>query len=96
MNTQTYDFIIKANKIHNNKYDYTKADYEKWNVPIIIICKNHGEFSQSPNGHLSGRGCKLCGHTMQNLKKLKTKEDFIKDAILYSFRETNKSNAKYF
>lgn len=29
-------------------------------LKITIICKIHGEFKQTPNDHLSGKGCKLC------------------------------------
>jgi len=27
---------------------------------LIITCPEHGEFEQSPNSHLSGRGCPIC------------------------------------
>ena len=56
----TNDFIEKATKIHNNLYDYTKVNYEKARKQIIIICKNHGEFKQTPNDHLNGCGCPKC------------------------------------
>ena len=56
-------FIIKANKVHENKYDYSKVNYsENGRIPVIIICKEHGEFLQSPNKHLYGNGCKKCCH----------------------------------
>ncbi len=56
----TDDFIIKANEIHNNIYDYSKVNYTKSHNKIIIICKNHGEFKQTANVHLKGIGCKKC------------------------------------
>jgi cytochrome c2 len=58
--SNTNIFIEKANKIHNNRYDYSKANYKKANIKIIIICKEHGEYLQTPNSHLSGSGCIKC------------------------------------
>lgn len=57
------DFIIKANKKHNFKYDYSKVDLENRDVngKICIICPIHGEFWQKPNQHLFGKGCAKCG-----------------------------------
>ena len=58
--------------MHGNKYDYSKVDYKNNKTKICIICPVHGEFWQTPNSHLSGRGCPKCGGS----KKL-TKEEFI-------------------
>jgi len=30
---------------------------------IKIICKNHGEFTTTPNNHLRGSGCPSCGQS---------------------------------
>jgi very-short-patch-repair endonuclease len=54
------EFIEKANNIHNNKYDYSKAQYSNNRNEIIIICKKHGEFTQKPFVHLSQHGCPSC------------------------------------
>jgi hypothetical protein len=54
------DFIYKANKIHNNLYDYSKSKYSGTRKNIIITCKEHGDFIQKPNDHLSGNGCQKC------------------------------------
>lgn len=54
------DFINLSNDVHNNKYDYSKVDYKNWKSPVIIICPEHGEFVQSPTGHLRGNGCPSC------------------------------------
>ena len=55
-------FTEKANKIHQNKYDYSKSIYVDSKTKIIIICKKHGEFQQSPLKHLSAQGCIKCSH----------------------------------
>jgi len=59
-------FIKKASIIHNNKYDYSKVDYINTKTKVIIICPIHGEFLQTPNSHLKGRGCPNCKHTPKN------------------------------
>jgi DNA-directed RNA polymerase subunit RPC12/RpoP len=59
------NFIEKAEKIHNNKYDYSKVDYITTETKIIIICLFHGDFEQTPHSHLNGHGCPKCsGHYM--------------------------------
>ena len=58
--SNTEDFIKKAKEIHGDKYDYSKVNYKKAAEKVSIICPRHGEFLQSPNKHLSGRGCPLC------------------------------------
>jgi hypothetical protein len=50
-------FIIKANKVHNNKYDYSKFIYTGVHKNGIIICYKHGEFLQTPGSHYSGKDC---------------------------------------
>jgi len=54
------EFIDQANNIHNYKYDYSKSDYKHNKYKLIIFCKNHGEFKQSPISHLKGQGCPAC------------------------------------
>lgn len=56
----TANFITKANKIHKNKYDYSKTIYKGSKEKIIIICTHHGKFKQSTTVHLRGGGCKKC------------------------------------
>lgn len=54
------NFIEKAKKIHGEKYNYQKVDYKNSQEKVIIICKIHGEFKQTPNSHLQGSGCLKC------------------------------------
>lgn len=57
----TEDFIKKANKIHDNKYNYLIAKYLTAKEKVEIICFKHGNFWQSPDSHLRGAGCPACG-----------------------------------
>ena len=55
------DFILKARKVHGDRYDYSKVEYVKAIQNVIITCKQHGEFLQRPSNHLTGYGCRKCG-----------------------------------
>lgn len=55
------EFIDKANKIHQGKYDYSNAKYINNREKVKIICPIHGVFLQSPTKHISGHGCPECG-----------------------------------
>lgn len=61
MVNKTDIFKEKAKIIHNNKYDYSKSEYKTSEEKVCIICPIHGEFWQTPHGHLRGQGCPNCG-----------------------------------
>jgi hypothetical protein len=52
-------FVEEANKVHSYKYTY-KDEYKGAHIPININCTKHGDFLQTPNSHLRGRGCPDC------------------------------------
>lgn len=75
----TKSFTSKATIVHNNKYDYSRVEYVNSNTSVTIICKQHGEFQQTPAMHLSRRGCprckavnvgKQCAYTLDDFKRL--------------------------
>ncbi|MBP5723212.1 MAG: DUF723 domain-containing protein [Bacteroidales bacterium] len=61
--SSTENFIKRANDIHGNKYDYSKVEYIRNNMPVCIICSKHGEFWQRPDLHLRGCGCPTCNQS---------------------------------
>lgn len=70
------DLITRSNYVHSNRYDYSKVIYTNMNKPVVIICKEHGEFEQTFSKHLyRERGCPACGGT----KKMTTNQ-FIEKA----------------
>jgi hypothetical protein len=83
ININTQDFVEKAKKIHENKYEYFKETYIKRTEPIKIKCPIHGEFWQLPKTHLRGNGCTECGkektREIQEERRIKT-EKFIERA----------------
>ena len=59
----TEQFIKKAILVHGNKYNYNKIIYNHSKKKVIIICHKHGEFEQTPNSHLLGKGCNKCNES---------------------------------
>lgn len=58
-------WIEKFKKVHGDRYDYSKVkDFNGSGTltknKIIIICKKHGEFLQTPNSHLNRKNCPYC------------------------------------
>lgn len=72
------DFIDEANKVHNNKYAYSKVNYKNTNIKVTITCPVHGEFEQQPADHLRGHACSKCSSKDVNVL---TKEEFVQRAI---------------
>jgi len=88
----TEQFIEKAKLIHGDKYDYSKVDYINCSTKIIIICKEHGEFTQTPNNHLHGYGCGKCAGTAKsNTKEFIEKAKLIHED-LYDYSKVNYKN----
>lgn len=54
-------FIAEAISVHGDKYDYSKVEYKTNRTKVCIICPTHGEFWQTPSGHLRGYECRKCG-----------------------------------
>ena len=82
-------FIEKAILKHGNIYDYNKVDYINSSTKVTIICKEHGEFVQTPGSHLNGNGCLECVRS----KKI-TNKTFIEKATKihgdhYDYSKTN-------
>ena len=72
--------IDRAHEVHGYKYIYDKMNYVDMNTKSCIICKEHGEFWQTPYHHLKGEGCKLCGKLAEAKKKTKPFSQFVEDA----------------
>lgn len=54
-------FIEKAKLIHgNDKYNYLLVNYVNARENVVVICSEHGLFSQTPYSHLTGVGCPSC------------------------------------
>ena len=101
-------FIENAIEIHGNAYSYEKVFYTRGHDKVIITCRIHGDFMQSPSNHIhkgNPRGCPTCGSIKGGIKKtlthLKTRNwDFVqpkeyKLIPLYKRGFTKVSNDKF-
>lgn len=64
----TESFIEKSRIVHGETYDYSKVIYNNTITNVIISCRYHGEFMQTPHNHLKGSGCMKCGNKRQSKK----------------------------
>ncbi len=81
------------NKIHNNKYDYSRAVYNGDSEKITIICPVHGEFEQRAGEHLR-YGCRQCSVEFRSKQLALCKDEVIdryknKPTILYIVKINN-------
>jgi very-short-patch-repair endonuclease len=56
----TESFIERSIEIHGARYDYSKVVYTNSSGKVVIICRDHGEFTKTANSHLMGNGCAEC------------------------------------
>ena len=101
MRHSTEDFIKKAKEIHGDRYDYSKVEYVTINKNVTIICKEHGEFQQTPYSHLKSNGCNKCTFRDLGVSQRSNTEDFIQkardihgDIYDYSLVEYTKNDSK--
>ena len=59
-------FVDQAQVIHCKKYDYIEDSYAGAKKSLVIICPNHGQFKQTPDAHLAGKGCPKCSHRVSS------------------------------
>lgn len=88
-------FIDDAKKIHEEIYDYSKVDYNRNKNNIIIICKIHGDFEQTPSNHLKGYGCFKCGIESTAKQRTKSINEFIDEANKIHKEKYDYSNVNY-
>ena len=90
------NFIVRANKKHNNKYNYSKVSFQRINNKVCIICPKHGDFLQKANNHLVGNGCPKCGSITVHNKRKFDKGIFLEMAKLTHGNDYDYSKAEYY
>ena len=71
------EYIRRANIIHDYLYGYDKVVYVNSRTPIIITCKLHCDFMQTPTTHLSGSECPECAYELRGIKRRMSLDEFI-------------------
>jgi len=94
---KTEYFINKAKELHGNLYDYSKVNYLNGKHKVSIICKKHGEFKQTPNGHLRGNKCSKCSNEFKGGSWYKNTENLTKASTMYilKFEKENETFFKF-
>ena len=88
-------FINKSIKVHGDRYDYSKSKYMASDRKLLIICKDHGGFMQTPSSHTNGQGCPKCGKNTVSRKLLFSNNYFINRAIEVHGGRYDYSKVKY-
>ena len=89
------EFIEKANKIHKNKYDYSKVEYINSYAKVCIICPEHGEFWQSPYVHIQGHECPECAKIKRAKNNKHSIDEFIQKSKLIHGDKYDYSKVEY-
>ena len=71
------DWILKAKKVHGNKFDYSKTNYVNSTTRVTIICPDHGEQIMFPHTHIEGYGCSECAKISVGDKNMFTQQEFL-------------------
>ena len=93
----TMSFIERATTKHGDKYDYSGVKSINTKTEVAIICRVHGMFLQTPERHLIGRGCQLCGVEARANQRRTSIDQFIEKAKaahgnVYDYSRSNYSN----
>lgn len=91
------EFIQKAKKVHGHRYVYDNVYYINNHTKINILCKQHGEFWQTPGSHLNGNGCMSCGRSSTLKHMSSSTKTFVKKAKKihkYDYSKVNYITAK--
>lgn len=87
------EYILKAQKIHGDRYDYSETVYKSRREPVTIVCKEHGPFIINAGSHLSGYACKYCsGKELSNTVFIEKAQKVHGDKYIYiedSFKGVN-------
>lgn len=54
------DILLEFKKVHGDRYDYSKIEYIRKTEKVVMVCRKHGNFKQSPAKHITGQGCPKC------------------------------------
>ena len=63
------EFINRSINSHGDLYDYSGVDYINHSTKVVIKCKKHGDFKQTPNNHLiHKKGCPNCSKIISKME----------------------------
>lgn len=67
-------FIERSKAKFGDRFTYDKVQYHSVFTPVIITCREHGDFSQKPASHWAGSGgCPVCSSKINNFDNFMVK-----------------------
>ena len=87
--------LKRFKEIHGDKYDYSKVVFNNVDEKVCIICKEHGEFWQTPYKHINRKqGCPYCSKNVKFTKEKFIEESLKTHTIKYDYSKVNYINAQ--
>jgi predicted nuclease of restriction endonuclease-like (RecB) superfamily len=83
----TEEFVARSKVVHGeDQYSYDKVVYVGCYTNVVIICKKHGDFEQSPASHLQGAGCPKCaGNEKSNTEEFVARSNMTHGSGTYNY-----------
>lgn len=88
------EWIERATKKHNGKYDYSRAIYQGKDSIVEIGCPIHGYYKQKAGAHLM-YGCNKCAQEIRNASQRHTTQSWIDKAVLVHNHKYDYSLSRY-
>ena len=88
------EILLEFKDVHGDKYDYSKVKYDTTHKKVLIICKDHGEFWQTPSKHKSGNNCPKCVGGVKLSQEEIIKEFKLKHGNKYDYSLVKYKNSK--
>lgn len=92
--------LKRFKEVHGDKYDYSKVVFNNVDEKVCIICKEHGEFWQTPYKHINRKqGCPHCGHIKTSKSKVLSNEKILNNLKIrkdYEILKIYRENGKIF
>lgn len=87
--------LKRFKEVHGDKYDYSKVVFNNVDEKVCIICKEHGEFWQTPYKHINRKqGCPYCSKNVKFSKEEFVKESLKTHILKYDYSKVNYINAQ--
>lgn len=91
--------VDRFKNTHGDRFDYRLFEYNGISAPGIIVCRDHGRFSCTPDRHFRGDGCPTCSINKRSQSKKLTHEEWVSKAVethngFYDYSKSSYVNAK--
>lgn len=88
-------FLTACKQQHGEKYDYSATVYIKSDEPVVIDCRIHGSFLQTPYHHIQGSGCRKCVDAATQERSKLTTQQYVTACLAKRGDKYDYSNVQY-